>query len=74
MIFVFASLYCAWKMETGPIGRYAMALELSMIGFVMCSLSGGFAYSWWPYILTGLIAAAKRITDSRKLETIQDAV
>jgi O-antigen ligase len=68
MIFVFGSLYQAWRMEKGPLGAYAMALGLAMWGFVMSSLSGGFTYTWWPYILVGLIAAAKRITESRKLE------
>jgi O-antigen ligase len=68
MIFVFGSLYQAWRMEKGPVGAYAMALGSAMWGFVMSSLSGGFTYTWWPYILVGLIAAAKRITESRKLE------
>jgi O-antigen ligase len=73
MIFIFASIYQAWKLESGPVGGYAMALGLAMWGFVMCSLSGGFTYSWWPYIVVGLIAAAKRISDSRT-ETLQHGV
>ena len=65
VLFLFVSLYQAWKMETGPIGSYAMALELAMWGLVLCCISGGFIYTWWPYILVGLIAAAKRINDSK---------
>jgi len=65
VLFLFASLYQAWRMEKGSIGEYAMALELAMWGLVLCCLSGGFLYTWWPYILVGLIAAAKRISDSR---------
>jgi len=67
-VFVFSSLYHAWALEKGPIGTYAMALELALVGFVMCSLSGGFTYTWWPYLLAGLTAAAKRIGDSVNTE------
>ena len=69
MIFIFASLYDAWKMETGPIGPYAAALGVAMWGLVLCCVSGGFIYTWWPYILVGLIAAAKRIDQTAKAET-----
>jgi hypothetical protein len=65
MVFFLASVYCAWKLERGPVGSYALALELALIGFIMCSLSGGFTYTWWPYILVGMVAAAKRINDMR---------
>jgi putative inorganic carbon (hco3(-)) transporter len=67
-IFVFSSLYHAWGLEKGPIGPYAKALELALVGFVMCSLSGGFTYTWWPYLLAGLTASAKRIGDSMNTE------
>jgi O-antigen ligase len=69
MLFIFSSLYCAWKMENGPIGNYALALELAMVGFVACSLSGGFTYTWWPYLLVGMTVAAKRISDSYETES-----
>src|SRR6185295_138910 len=68
MIFIFVSLYHAWKLGKGPLGPYATALELAMWGFVVCSLAGGFSYTWWPYIMVGLIAAAKRISDARPME------
>ena len=73
MMFIFGSLNQARKMANGPIGAYARALECAMVGFVVCSLSGGFTYTWWPYILVGLIAAAKRITDSRAMESTHAA-
>jgi hypothetical protein len=44
------------------LGPYALALEIALWGFVACSLSGGFAYSWWPYILIALVVAVKRIS------------
>jgi O-antigen ligase len=62
MLFMFGSLYEAWKLESGPIGPYAMALGLAMWGVAICCLTGGFIYTWWPYVLVGLIAAAKRIS------------
>lgn len=68
MLFIFISLYQAWKLETGPIGQYAMALELAMWGIVLCFISGGFIYTWWPYIFVGIIAAAKRISNSKVME------
>jgi O-antigen ligase len=61
---IVGSLYHAAKMGKGPLGSYAVALEVAMVGFVACSLSGGFTYTWWPYILVGLIVAAKRINDA----------
>jgi O-antigen ligase len=64
MLFIFVSLYEAWRLEAGAIGDYAKALGLAMWGLVICCVSGGFIYTWWPYILVGLIAAAKRISDS----------
>jgi O-antigen ligase len=69
MMFIIIPMYQAWKMEGSPLGPYAMALGLAMFGFVMCSMSGGFVYTWWPYILVGLITATKRITDSNITDT-----
>jgi hypothetical protein len=69
MLFIMISVYEAWKMEAGPIGAYAKALGIAMWGLIICCVSGGFVYTWWPYILVGLIAAAKRINDSIKVET-----
>jgi O-antigen ligase len=65
MLFTFVSLYEAWKLESGPIGSYAMALGLAMWGVAICFLTGGFIYTWWPYVLVGLIAAAKRISNMK---------
>jgi O-antigen ligase len=64
MLFLAIPMYQAWKMQRGPLAPYATALELGMWGFVVCSLSGGYVYTWWPYILVGLITATKRIADS----------
>jgi len=68
MIFILSSLYQARNLEKGPISTYGLALELALVGFVVCSLSGGFAYTWWPYLLAGMTASAKRISGSMTTE------
>jgi O-antigen ligase len=37
------------------------ALEASIVGFLVCGLGGGYVMSWFPYILFGLVSAARRI-------------
>jgi putative inorganic carbon (hco3(-)) transporter len=64
ILFIGIPVYQAWKMQRGAMRPYAVALELAMWGFLICSLSGGYVYTWWPYILVGLITATKRISDS----------
>ncbi len=71
-IFLTFGIYHAHKLwrlqgrpELGPVPQYAGALEVSMVGFMVCGMSGGFALSWFPYILVGLICAAKKIADDR---------
>jgi hypothetical protein len=41
----------------GNAWRYAVGLEASLVGFMVCGLSGGYLTSWFPYILIGLISA-----------------
>jgi O-antigen ligase len=62
--FTFAFVHLR-RIRNGPVGAYASALEIALWGFVVCGLSGGFAYSWWPYIVVGLGMAAKRLSDSK---------
>ena len=59
-----ASLWDAWRMQKGPMAPYAAALEIALWGCIVCGLSGGFTYTWWPYILIGLIVATKHIANS----------
>jgi putative inorganic carbon (hco3(-)) transporter len=58
------SLFHAWKLQHGPLGLYAAALELAFWGFLVCSLSGGFSYTWWPYILMALIVTTRHMSAS----------
>jgi O-antigen ligase len=69
MLFLGLSLFKAWTLQKGPLGEYAAALEVALWGFVVCSLAGGFTYTWWPYIVIGLIVAAGRIADSTAVES-----
>jgi len=70
VLFIGFVMYQAWRMERGPLGPYATALELAMVGFVMCSMSGGFVYTWWPYILAGLITATRHIANARAADVV----
>ena len=62
------SVFHARKLERGPMNIYAQALEVALWGFLVCSLSGGFSYSWWPYILIALVIATKHISASNTAE------
>jgi len=68
MVFLGAAMFQVRKLEKGPLGRYATCLEISLFGFLACSMAGGFAYTWWPYILVALITATKHISNSRAVE------
>jgi O-antigen ligase len=68
MIFIGASILRLWQIQRSPVDlpgtqlkSYAMGLELALWGFVICGLSGGFAYTWFPYILVGLAVATTRV-------------
>ena len=75
MGFLGVTMFQLWKIQR-PFSRggehvttkYAAGLELALWGFVACSLSGGFSYTWFPYILIGVGVATKRAFDSRATE------
>jgi O-antigen ligase len=48
----------ALKSDTANLG---IAIEVAIWGLVVCGMSGGYALTWFPYILLGLAAAARRI-------------
>jgi O-antigen ligase len=68
-----ASFLDARRMRSGPMAKYGSALEVSVVIFAVCSLSGGFTYTWSPYILFALIVAAKRIALSEESRSPQAA-
>ena len=70
IVLLSSSLYHARKLSracsrAGDEGgaRLASALEISLWGFVVCGLSGGFVLTWFPYLLCGLLCSAKRLTE-----------
>jgi O-antigen ligase len=66
ILFIGFGLYQARKgalglARKGPKGLDA-GIETALWGFVVCGLSGGYVLTWFPYILLGLAASARRIT------------
>jgi O-antigen ligase len=45
------------------MGHLGMGMEIALWGFVACGLSGGYILTWFPYILVGLVSAARRIQE-----------
>ncbi|HYR92457.1 MAG TPA: O-antigen ligase family protein [Terriglobia bacterium] len=68
MVFLGAAVFQVRKLQTGRLAPYATCLEIALFGFLASSMAGGFAYTWWPYILVALITATKHISDSRIAE------
>jgi O-antigen ligase len=44
--------------------RLVSAIEISLCGFLVCSMTGGYLLSWFPYLLLGLASAARLLTVS----------
>jgi O-antigen ligase len=65
ILFVGFGIYYARKLALGSSGQglasLGAGLEISLWGFVVCGLSGPYALSWFPYILVGMVSAARRI-------------
>jgi O-antigen ligase len=65
LLLVYRSLTAAHGLARAPRDEdravFGAALEAALIGFVMCGLSSGQVLSWFPYILFGLVAAARRL-------------
>jgi O-antigen ligase len=66
ILFIGFGLYHARKAALGSAGKGLAGLnagiEIAIWGFVVCGLSGGYVLTWFPYILLGLAASARRIT------------
>jgi O-antigen ligase len=66
MVFLGASIFHAWRLHRRgtPLGSYAQAFEIALWGYVVCSLSGGYTWTWFPYLLAGVVAALTHIGNS----------
>jgi O-antigen ligase len=49
------------------------SLEGAFVGFLVCSLSGPYVLSWFPFILIGLVAAARRIASAAARPALPEA-
>jgi putative inorganic carbon (HCO3(-)) transporter len=43
------------------LARVGAGVEIALWGFVACGMTGGYALSWFPYILLAQVAAARRL-------------
>jgi O-antigen ligase len=66
--FIGFTLFQLWRSQRvregpqmGALTHYLAGLELSLWGFVIAGMSGGFSYTWFPYILVGLAVATLRL-------------
>jgi len=58
------SLYHARKLALQPArASLGAAIEVAIWGLVVCGMSGGYALTWFPYLVLGLAAAARRIPE-----------
>jgi putative inorganic carbon (hco3(-)) transporter len=61
------SLYHLRKLAADPsTAQFGSAIEVAIWGLVVCGMSGGYALTWFPYLLFGLAAAARRISEENK--------
>jgi putative inorganic carbon (HCO3(-)) transporter len=66
LVFIGMGIVHARQLQKTGDAVYPAALELALWGFVVCSLAGGFAYTWFPYLLVGLVVGAKRIAEENE--------
>jgi O-antigen ligase len=48
-----------------------ICMEVALWGFLVCGMSGGYALTWFPYLLLGLAGAARRIEQTDALGAAQ---
>lgn len=64
-LFIGFGIYYARKLALDASRRnmanLGAGLEIAVWGFVVCGLSGGYVLTWFPYILLGMVSAARRI-------------
>lgn len=48
--------------ELKETSQLATGFEMSLWGFAVCALSGGFILTWFPYLLAALVSSLKKIT------------
>jgi len=67
LFLIAAGIWYARKLAKGEgTKNLGIALEASMWGLVACGMSGGYVLTWFPYLLLGLVAAARRLPASEE--------
>jgi putative inorganic carbon (hco3(-)) transporter len=65
LLLVALSLYHARKLALQPkIAGLGAAVEGALWGFVVCGMSGGYVLTWFPYLLFGLLGAARLVGET----------
>ena len=72
-LFAAAVGWLSWRLGrvargAGEIATLARAVQVGLAGFVVCSLTGGYAYSWPLYLLLGLGVALDRVAAGAAIE------
>ena len=69
LMFIATGLWYARKLvlerRTKDLG---IGVEVAIWGFVVCGMSGGYVITWFPYVLLGLAAAARRVAKESPVE------
>ncbi len=67
VLLIGSSLYRTRKLALQPAtASMGAAAEVGIWGLVVCGMSGGYALTWFPYLLFGLAAAAGRIPEESR--------
>jgi putative inorganic carbon (hco3(-)) transporter len=65
LLLIGMSLYHARKLAINPrVAGIGGAVEAALWGFAICGMSGGYVLTWFPYLLFGLLAAARRVEEA----------
>jgi O-antigen ligase len=64
-LFIGFGLYHARKLALDSskpgLANLGAGIEVAIWGFVVCGMSGGYVLTWFPYVLLGLAASARKI-------------
>jgi O-antigen ligase len=65
LLLIGLSLFHARKLALQPMtAGLGAAVEGALWGFVVCGMSGGYVLTWFPYLLFGLLGAARRVEET----------
>ena len=65
LLLIGLSIFHARKLALQPkTAGLGAAVEGALWGFVVCGMSGGYVLTWFPYLLFGLLGAARRVEET----------